>query len=133
MSMGMLIDDYASGKNTTPLPPGLDQLDWLTKIQDLLPEEWQLHDEQSSSKANLVDILSHVTGLPRYVYCKLQFDGNAGSPLAHRHDASYTPVDTTEDIMRRLPYLRPRYELREKWAYSNQVSIITKEQSTRLT
>lgn len=67
--MGILIDDYASGKNTTALPPGVTDLDWNTKVQDLLPGEWELQNTWASEKADLRDILSHVSGLPRSVLC----------------------------------------------------------------
>lgn len=62
--MGILIDDYAHGRNSTPLPPGV-RLDWDTKIVDLLPGQWELMDEWATKKANLKDVLSHVSGLPR--------------------------------------------------------------------
>jgi CubicO group peptidase (beta-lactamase class C family) len=63
-AIGILMDDFATGRNVTPLPPGLKAFDWNTKIKDLLPEEWKLKDEWASDKANIRDILSHVSGLP---------------------------------------------------------------------
>lgn len=65
--MGILIDDYANGRNTTPLPHGVSRFDWDTKIKALLPGQWQLMDPWASEKANLKDILSHMSGLPRSV------------------------------------------------------------------
>ncbi|TDL29088.1 beta-lactamase/transpeptidase-like protein [Rickenella mellea] len=103
-TVGILIDDYASGKNTTPLPAGLSGLDWDTKIKDILPGEWMLQDTWATEKANLLDILSHVSGLPR-------------------HDASYNPTDTRKDVVSRLQYLRPAFEFREHWFYNNQMYI----------
>jgi hypothetical protein len=68
--MGILIDDFANGRNVTVLPEGVDNLDWTTKIQALLPEsEWHLQDKWTTEKANLRDILGHITGMPRYIYC----------------------------------------------------------------
>jgi len=58
------MDDYSSGTNSTPLPPGLESLRWETKIADLLPDDWSLMDPYTSAKANVIDALSHVTGLP---------------------------------------------------------------------
>ena len=63
--MGILINDYATGRNTTPLPDGIQTFDWEPKIKDLLPEEWKLSDHWAEEKANLKDIFSHVSGLPR--------------------------------------------------------------------
>ncbi|KAI0645099.1 beta-lactamase/transpeptidase-like protein [Trametes meyenii] len=104
-SVGLLIDDYAHGRNMTPLPSEVKQFDWDTKIQDLLPGEWTLVDNWVSSKANLRDLFGHVTGLPR-------------------HDYSYRPGDTAEDVVRRAKHLAPAYELREQWAYNNQGFIV---------
>jgi CubicO group peptidase (beta-lactamase class C family) len=64
-ALGILMDDFEHGRNVTPLPPVLKELNWYTAVQDVLPEEWQLMDGWASKKANLKDILSHVSGLPR--------------------------------------------------------------------
>jgi CubicO group peptidase (beta-lactamase class C family) len=64
-AIGILIDDFASGRNTTPLPPGLNSFDWNTKVKDILPGQWGLKDEWASEKANIRDILGHVSGLAR--------------------------------------------------------------------
>jgi hypothetical protein len=34
-------------------------------MKDILPDEWKLMDAVASENANIHDILSHVTGLPR--------------------------------------------------------------------
>ncbi|KAH7929367.1 beta-lactamase/transpeptidase-like protein [Leucogyrophana mollusca] len=104
-ALGILIDDFAYGRNVTALPPGLSELTWTTKIKDILPGEWELMDEWASEKANVYDILSHVSGLPR-------------------HDFSYGPYDTPRDALVRLRYLRPAFELREKWSYNNQMFMV---------
>ena len=67
--MGILIDDFAHGRNTTPLPTGLSTLTWKTKLADILPNDWDLMDPWASQKANLIDILSHVSGLSRSDLC----------------------------------------------------------------
>jgi CubicO group peptidase (beta-lactamase class C family) len=59
------MDDFAFGRNTTPLPPGLNSFDWDTKIKDILPGQWGLKEGWASEKANIRDILAHVSGLPR--------------------------------------------------------------------
>ncbi len=64
-SLGIVIDDFAYGRNTTPLPAGLLNLTWKTKVADILPNDWQLMDPWASQKANLIDILSHVSGVAR--------------------------------------------------------------------
>ena len=102
------MDDYAEGKNATPLPPGLTRFDWKTKVADIVPKElgWHLHDlngdDWTSRDATIADALGHATGLPR-------------------HDFSYRPGDAPEDVIRRMGSLRTAYELREKWSYNNQV------------
>ena len=62
------MDDYAHGRNSTPLPNGLASLNWDTKIKDVLADEWKLQDEWATDKANFRDLLSHSSGLPRYVW-----------------------------------------------------------------
>ena len=64
-SLGIVIDDFAHGRNTTPLPGGLSSLTWKTKVADILPGDWRLMDPWASQKANLIDILSHVSGVAR--------------------------------------------------------------------
>ena len=63
--MGLLIDDFAHGRNTTTLPAGVRELAWNTKMKDLLPKDWALMDQWATEKASLRDALSHVSGLPR--------------------------------------------------------------------
>lgn len=63
--MGILMEDFASGKNVTALPPGLKQFNFDTKVQDILPGEFELMDPWANEKANIRDILGHVSGLPR--------------------------------------------------------------------
>ncbi|KAI0087730.1 beta-lactamase/transpeptidase-like protein [Irpex rosettiformis] len=106
-SVGILIDDFSHGRNVTPLPAGLRSFDWDTKVKDLLADDdWRLMDEWASEKSSIRDILSHVSGLPR-------------------HDLSYGPSDKPIDVIRRLRYLRPSFELREKFQYNNQMFMLT--------
>ena len=60
------MEDFASGKNTTALPQGLTTFDWNTKVKDIMPvnSDWSLMDEWAYEKANIRDILSHMSGLP---------------------------------------------------------------------
>ncbi|KAG1768064.1 beta-lactamase transpeptidase-like protein [Suillus placidus] len=99
-ALGILMDDYEHGRNVTPLPPALSEFNWHTLVQDILPGEWQLMDDWASKKANMKDILSHVSGLPR-------------------HDYSYGPDDSPKDEVLRMRYLKPAFELREQWSYNN--------------
>ncbi|KAI0318417.1 beta-lactamase/transpeptidase-like protein [Amylostereum chailletii] len=103
--MGILMDDFEAGRNATPLPQGLTRFDWDTKIKDLLPGEWGLTDEWAEEKASVRDVLSHVSGMPR-------------------HDASYDRADTPSSVVSRMRYLRPAYELRERWLYNNQMYML---------
>lgn len=59
------MDDFARGKNVTSLPPNVHQFDWEMKVVDLLPGDWLLMDEWTTRKANIRDVMSHVSGLPR--------------------------------------------------------------------
>ncbi|KAJ3557983.1 hypothetical protein NM688_g1175 [Phlebia brevispora] len=104
-SIGILMDDYAHGRNGTPLPPNVARFDWYTKVKDILPDDWQLMDDWATEKATMRDILSHQSGLPR-------------------HDFSYTPHDTPLSVVRKMRYLRPAFELRERFHYNNMMYIL---------
>ncbi|EIW78707.1 beta-lactamase transpeptidase-like protein [Coniophora puteana RWD-64-598 SS2] len=103
-AVGILMDDYAHNKNVSPLPDGVIEFTWHTKVKDLLPE-WGLMDEWAYEKVNLLDILSHVSGLPS-------------------HDFSYGPDDTAADVARRMKLLRPIFEPREQYSYNNQMFML---------
>lgn len=68
-AIGILIDDFAQGRNVTALPDGLNEFTFDTKLQALFPggDVWALEDEWATKKANIRDILSHVSGLTRCV------------------------------------------------------------------
>ncbi|KAF8132810.1 beta-lactamase/transpeptidase-like protein [Boletus edulis] len=103
-ALGLLIDDFEHGRNVTALPTGVTELTWHTRLRDVLPgsggEGWALMDTWASERANFKDILGHVSGVPR-------------------HDAAYGPSDKPLDMIGRLRYLRPAFELREQWSYNN--------------
>ncbi|OCH90091.1 beta-lactamase/transpeptidase-like protein [Obba rivulosa] len=107
-SLGLLIDDFASGRNRTELPPSVKKLTWDTKVASLLPDsDWSLEDPYATAKANLRDVLSHMSGLAR-------------------HDLSIAPRDDVVDAIKRMRHLKSPYELREKFQYSNQMySLVT--------
>jgi len=42
------------------------ELGWTTRMRDLIPELWQLWDEDAERGATIQDLLSHRTGLPRH-------------------------------------------------------------------
>ncbi|EMD32801.1 hypothetical protein CERSUDRAFT_118507 [Gelatoporia subvermispora B] len=101
-SVGLLIDDFASGCNRTALPPSVDNLTWDTKIASLLPTtEWRLQDAYATEKASLRDLLSHLSGVPR-------------------HDLAVYPDEDTIDVLKRMRFLKST-EIREKMQYSNQM------------
>ncbi|KAI0035032.1 beta-lactamase/transpeptidase-like protein [Vararia minispora EC-137] len=114
-AIGILMEDYATGRNSTPLPPGLTKFDWDTKIKDLLPGEWHLMDEWAEEKADVKDILSHTSGLPRCVLFS----------YAVLHDMSYYRRDTLVSVLARVHLLRPSFELRERWSYNNIMYMIS--------
>ncbi|KAJ7160591.1 beta-lactamase/transpeptidase-like protein [Mycena crocata] len=99
-SLGILMDDFATRKNQTALPPNVTTFDWETKMQDLLPGEWVVEDSWTQEKANLRDLLSQVTGYPD-------------------HELSYTVNETATDLVLKLRHLRAAYELREHFEYIN--------------
>ena len=68
-AFGILMDDFAQGRNATPLPRGVSKFTYDTKIQSLFPGDdvWKLKDEWATKKANVRDLLSHVTGVTRCV------------------------------------------------------------------
>ncbi|KAI0792431.1 beta-lactamase/transpeptidase-like protein [Abortiporus biennis] len=99
-SVGILMDDYANGRNVTSLPPGLTAFNWQTKVKDVLPGEWKLIDSFATEKANFQDIFSHVSGLPR-------------------HDMSYSSGDTLQTAVNRLKLLKPTREFRQEMQYDN--------------
>ncbi|KAK7062275.1 beta-lactamase domain-containing protein [Favolaschia claudopus] len=103
-SLGILMQDFADGVNKTALPEGVPRFDWDTKVTDLLPGEWKTEDEFSTVKADLRDLLSHVTGLPA-------------------HDMSYSANDSPHDLVVRMRNLRTAYEFRQLFEYNNQMFI----------
>ena len=63
-AMGMLLEDFASGRHA--VPEGLSRVDWDTPAAALLPDgEWKLHPEFEAmgERITLRDMLSHRTGL----------------------------------------------------------------------
>ncbi len=65
MSLAILMDDFSKQANTKPLPRGLLEITWETKIEQLLPGIWKLKDEWATEKANIKDLLTHTWGVPR--------------------------------------------------------------------
>ena len=63
--MGILMQDFAEGRNKVSLPPSVNGFDWDTKIADLLPDDWKLMDEWTSQKVTIRDVLCHQTGMAR--------------------------------------------------------------------
>ncbi|KAH8093156.1 beta-lactamase/transpeptidase-like protein [Cristinia sonorae] len=107
-ALGILMDDFSNGRNVTALPPSITKFSYDTKVHELFPGEdsdWKLVDKWASSKANLRDVLGHVSGLPR-------------------HDLSYTAADSPKDVVRRMRHLKPTFELRERFSYNNQMFIL---------
>ncbi|RKO87440.1 beta-lactamase/transpeptidase-like protein [Blyttiomyces helicus] len=74
------------------------KLSWTTPVTSLHPVSFE--DPIASSQPNLIDILSHQTGLPR-------------------HDLLFLLWNTTEDYLARVRYLEPTDPFRSKWQYNN--------------
>ena len=69
-------------------------LKWTTKVADILGADWKLQDPIAQEHANLLDIFSHRTGLPR-------------------HDIGQRRGETNAEVVKSLRYLRPSAEFRE--------------------
>jgi len=78
----------------TLLDKSNSSLQWTTKIADLLEDDWKLEDPIAQKHANLLDILSHRTGLPG-------------------HDLGWRRGETAAEAVRALRFLRPSTEFRE--------------------
>jgi CubicO group peptidase (beta-lactamase class C family) len=65
-AVGLLMDDFAHGRNKVPLPHGVKNFTWNTPMKYLLPGEWKLLDPKASNEATMADLLSHSSGLPRH-------------------------------------------------------------------
>ncbi|KAH9886905.1 beta-lactamase/transpeptidase-like protein [Cubamyces lactineus] len=105
-TMAMLMEDFRTEQNKTPLPPGISEFNWNTKLSELLPtEDWLLDNEWATKEANMGDIMSHVSGLPR-------------------HDFAWFAEDSPLDIVRRLRHLKTTNSLRLRWEYNNQMYIV---------
>jgi CubicO group peptidase (beta-lactamase class C family) len=61
-ALGLVINDFAAGRNVTALPSNLDEFTWDTKLANLLPEDWKLMDQWASDEASVRDVLAHVSG-----------------------------------------------------------------------
>lgn len=90
LALGTLIEGGAtiSPNSTTPLK-------WSTKVADILEDDWQLEDKVAKRQADLIDILSHRTGLPR-------------------HDMGWRRGQTGADAVTKLRYLRASTEFRQQ-------------------
>lgn len=71
--MGILMEDFANGRNVTALPEGLSEFTFDTKMLALLPDVWKLEDDFAWQKSSVRDLLSHVTGITGYDGAQLQF------------------------------------------------------------
>ncbi|RKO88325.1 beta-lactamase/transpeptidase-like protein [Blyttiomyces helicus] len=74
------------------------KVSWTTPVTSLHLSSFK--DPIAASQANLIDILSHQTGLPR-------------------HDAMFGFWNTTKDCLARLNYLEPTESFRSTWQYNN--------------
>jgi CubicO group peptidase (beta-lactamase class C family) len=98
-SVGILMSQLNQSHSQSACSP----FDWTSKVHSILPpSKWKLQSEWSTQKANLIDILSHSSGLPR-------------------HDASYAPGDSLDQLVERMRDLKMAWELREHYSYNNQV------------
>ena len=78
------------------------KLQWETKVVDILPY-FTLYDPYVTNHFTIIDLLSHRSGLVTF----------SGDLLWYGSDY------TTEQIVRKLPYLKQHYEFRTHFGYSN--------------
>ena len=76
------------------LPNSYIPLKWSTKIAEILGDDWQLKDKVAERYADLVDIMSHRTGLPS-------------------HDLGWLRGDSTARTVKNLRHFRPSREFRQ--------------------
>ncbi|KAI9337308.1 beta-lactamase/transpeptidase-like protein [Obelidium mucronatum] len=74
------------------------KLDWNTSVTSISTAEFM--DPVANEQANLIDLMSHRTGLPR-------------------HDILMFVWTTAQEILSRIKYLQPSQGFREKWQYNN--------------
>ncbi|KAJ7629968.1 beta-lactamase/transpeptidase-like protein [Mycena polygramma] len=89
LSTGLLISNKSL---STPIS-------WNTKVASIIPD-WQLMDPVASAGSEIQDLMSHRTGMPR-------------------HDVSLSISDTLPAIIKRIRYMKPSAEFRQKFQYSN--------------
>ncbi|KAI8806708.1 beta-lactamase/transpeptidase-like protein [Cladochytrium replicatum] len=75
------------------------KLDWKTPVTKYLAG-FAFNDSFANERANLIDVLSHRTGVPR-------------------GDLSIMFMNSTTDSLERLRKLKPLYDLRDGWEYQN--------------
>jgi len=90
------------------------RLDWDTPVRNYLPD-FQLYDGYATSHITPRDLLSHVSGLPRY---DLLWYGNSDL--------------TRADLYDRLRYLEPTADLRQEWQYQNMMVMVAGYMAERL-
>ncbi|KZV96977.1 beta-lactamase/transpeptidase-like protein [Exidia glandulosa HHB12029] len=78
-------------------------LDWTSKVHQVLPE-FALQDPVATERADLVDILSHRTGLPRH-------DFALSSPSPGKDPENFS--------LRSVKHLKMSAEFRQTWQYNN--------------
>jgi len=78
------------------------KLSWDTKVNTILPY-FQMYDEFVTEHFTIADMLSHRSGLKTF----------SGDLLWYGTDYS------REDVVKKLPYLKPKYEFRTTFGYSN--------------
>ncbi|KAH9922373.1 beta-lactamase/transpeptidase-like protein [Fomitopsis serialis] len=101
-ALGILMEDYALGRNVTALPHKVDRVDFETKIQDVFRADDPplFADSWARSQASFRDVLLHMSGI--------------GS-----QDFVYGDYESPVSILEHMEHLRPAYELRERFSYTN--------------
>ncbi|KAM0751935.1 beta-lactamase/transpeptidase-like protein [Meredithblackwellia eburnea MCA 4105] len=111
------------------------RLNWTSKVSSVIPE-FEL--PPGLGDPNIIDILSHRTGVPRLVvwsqlfHSQVSYTTNSAFSeqlnlkvfiLVFRHDHSYRPGGSFGDFVGRIKHLTPSADFRETWQYNNQMFI----------
>ncbi len=88
------------------------KLDWSDKVNQHLPE-FKMYDEYASREFNIIDLLTHRSGLAL----------GSGDLMLWPEPTKFTRAQ----LVRNIRYLKPAYGFRERYAYDNTLYIVAGE------
>lgn len=117
------MEDFTQGRNVTELPHETTRFDWDTTVQGLLPPKSPpvFASPWARSQATFRDVLSHISGVGRRVM-RFRIGAYANPPSDCSQDFVYGDEESPISLLQRMQHLRPAYELRERFSYTNMVN-----------